>query len=154
MSQLKTTSKPWQGLVVEDPATPLEECLDKMVAAFPKLTLLANVRDTILGHREYEASRDTSKDPDDSDEPSQYFEECLITSKDVFTLRCYCGLCYFLLEYNLVPDDPKDDAVPDEVYGFTFTNRATGQTMTVQSFNTYDDDEWGRLNDMIFEITD
>lgn len=145
----KNGEKRWQGLCLEDPKWPLKKCLEKVTAAFPKLTMLETVKDTILNYRAYAEQNDL----DFNDET--YYEEMVITSETVFTIRCYCGLCYFLIEYNMESDpDDEDEETPKDVFGFTLRNQSTGKEVLVQSFNKYTDQDYTAINNMIYEIID
>jgi hypothetical protein len=139
----------WQGLCLEDPAWPVEKCLKKVTDAFSKLTMLANVRDLIISYRAYAEENDLDFNNE------TYYEEMVLTSETVFTIRCYCGLCHFTIEYNFESDpDDEEEGIPSEVYGFTLRNESTGQEVFVQNTHDYTDQEFGIINDKIFEIID
>ena len=97
---------PWMGLTLTEPGLRLEDCLAKMVKEFPKLPNFKTVVDTIIGYRRY--MEDQGEKPKDN----IYSEEVLIISPEVFTVRCVCGACRFLLEYNCTPDE---DDLEDDV---------------------------------------
>ena len=116
----------------------LNYCLQKMVDAFKDISQVEyTINNIIKPYREY-ARQNPINDV--------YRENSLIVTKNVFSMRCLCGVCLFTLGYNLTEKTP--------IYEMTLENLDTKQSLFISNSNNYNPVEIGKINETIYEITD